>query len=47
MREGVTVCMLCCVAVAVFRNCGLWCVGVTLWWSQCEGVMVIHQGCPH
>ena len=26
MGEGVTVCMLRCMAVAVFRNCGLWCV---------------------
>ena len=33
MCEEVTVCMLRCVAVAVYRNCGLW----ELW---CGGVVV-------
>ena len=51
MGEGVTVCMLWCVAVAEYRNCGLLelrCGGVVVCGScimvesVCEGVMVIH-----
>ena len=49
MCEGVAVCVLRCVVVAVYRNCGLWelqCMGVAVWescavrWLHCYKISV-------